>query len=89
MECLENLYNPDGHQHAADHEQHRAAGDWGGPRQQMMDKGLRLDISLTQILQGVLSGGVTEKLRYQGGLDLVFQLDTGKADLWPGGLLKI
>jgi porin len=64
-------------------------GDWGGSRQQMMDKGLRLDISLTQALQGNLSGGRTRKLRYQGGLDLVFQLDTGKAGLWPGGLLKV
>ena len=64
-------------------------GDWFGARQSLMDKGVRLDISLTQILQRNWTGGTNYQGRYQGGLDLIFLLDTGKAGLWPGGLLNI
>ena len=64
-------------------------GDWGGARQDLMDKGIRFDVSLTQILQRNWAGGRNYQCRYQGGLDLTFQLDTGKAGLWPGGLLKV
>ena len=63
-------------------------GDWFGARQRLMDKGIRFDVSLTQILQRNVAGGTNYQCRYQGGLDLTFQLDTGKAGLWPGGLLK-
>ncbi|KKL08213.1 hypothetical protein LCGC14_2578100, partial [marine sediment metagenome] len=64
-------------------------GDWFGARQDLMDKGIRFDISLTQILQRNWAGGTNYQGRYQGGLDLTFLLDTGKAGLWPGGLLKV
>ncbi len=64
-------------------------GDWFGARQDMMDKGLRFDISLTQFLQRNWAGGRENRSRYQGGLNLTFQLDTGKAGLWPGGLLRV
>lgn len=64
-------------------------GDWGGMRQQLMDKGMRFDMSLTQIFQRNVAGGTRYHGTYQGGLDLTFQLDTGKAGLLPGGLLKV
>ncbi len=64
-------------------------GDWFGLRQSLMDKGIRFDGSLTQIFQHNWAGGTNYQSRYQGGLDLTFRLDTGKAGLWPGGLLKI
>ena len=64
-------------------------GDWFGARQGLMDKGMRFDISLTQIFQHNWAGGTNYQSRYQGGLDLTFRLDTGKAGLWPGGLLKV
>ena len=64
-------------------------GDWLGARQSLMDKGIRFDVSLTQIIQRNLAGGTDYRCGYQGGLDLTFRLDTGKAGLWPGGLLKI
>ena len=62
-------------------------GDCGGLRQQLMDKGLRFDINLTQTLQDNVAGGKEEGLTYQEGFDFGFRLDTGHAGLWPGGLL--
>lgn len=64
-------------------------GDWGGLRQKLMDKGLRLDLSVTQTLQRNLAGGRDYRCAYTGGIDFGLQLDTGKAGLWPGGLLKV
>ena len=64
-------------------------GDWGGLRQELMDKGLRFDFSLTQTLQRNLAGGRDYRCAYSGGLDFGFQLDTDKAGLWPGGLLNV
>jgi porin len=63
-------------------------GDWGGLRQRMMDNGVRLDLGLTQTFQGVRDGGLGNNSTYQGGLDIVLHVDTGKAGLWPGGILK-
>ncbi len=70
---------------------HRAAltGDWGGLRQKMMDRGLRFDVSLIQTLQGNWAGGITDKSPYQFNARYGVQLDTGKAGLWPGGLLVL
>jgi len=64
-------------------------GDWFGLRQDLMDHGMRLDVSLTQILQRNLSGGTKYEGSYQGGLDILFQLDTDKAGLWPGGWFRV
>ncbi len=70
---------------------HRAAltGDWGGLRQKMMDKGLRANVSLTQILQGNIDGGVSRRSWYMGLLRYELDLDTGAAGLWPGGLFHV
>ena len=67
---------------------HRAGltGDWGGTRQQLMDKGIRFDVSLIQTLQGNWTGGTDYDYPYQGNMRYGIQLDTGKAGLWPGGL---
>lgn len=61
-------------------------GDWGGTRQQLMDKGIRFDVSLIQTLQGNWAGGTDYDYPYQGNMRYGVQLDTGKAGLWPGGL---
>lgn len=70
---------------------HRAAltGDWGGLRQRMMDKGLRINVNLTQTYQGNIGGGVKKQALYQGGLRYELDLDTGAAGLWPGGQFHV
>jgi len=64
-------------------------GDWGGSRQELMNKGIRLDVSYTQVFQGNISGGLSEVCTNRGGLDIILSLDTTYMGLWPGGLIKV
>ena len=62
-------------------------GDVGGQRQQLYDFGITLDASVTQVVQGVASGGADNgQMRYNGLLDYSINFDTGKLGLWSGGL---
>lgn len=66
-------------------------GDWGGWRDQAVEKGLTIALHGVHSLQGVASGGLglgssTGNL-FSGQLDLA--LDTEKAGLWSGGFLKV
>jgi len=69
----------------------RLTGDWGGARSQLEDIGIKLDMSVTNILQGNAHGGrsTNNGLRYSGSNDLELTLDTGKMGLWPGGTFII
>jgi len=68
-------------------------GNLGGLRDQAVDKGLYLDVSLTQFLQGNVAGGKQHvaggkqqgPARYNGSADYWLTFDSGKAGLWPGG----
>jgi porin len=63
-------------------------GDWGGVRNDLVKKGATIDLNLTQIGQGAVSGGKSSNWEYGGRGDLTLLLDTGKLGLWPGGFLK-
>jgi carbohydrate-selective porin OprB len=64
-------------------------GDPGGVRQDLYEKGFSLDVDMTQVVQGLVSGGVNENAwGYNGLLDYGAFLDTGKLGLWSGGLLS-
>jgi porin len=60
-------------------------GDWGGVRNDLAAKGVTFNMSLTQVYQGIVSGGKDEAWKYGGRGDLTFNLDTQKLGLWPGG----
>ena len=62
-------------------------GDWGGRRSKLADRGVQFDSNLTQIYQGVASGGTNRTGRYSGSLDRVLKLDFHKLGLWPGGFM--
>ena len=63
-------------------------GDPGGKRQQLYEDGIIFDAVLTQVFQGVSSGGKDSgDTVYTGLLDYGLALDTGKLNLWPGGLI--
>lgn len=66
-----------------------AFGDIGGERQALYEKGITLDVSITQVVQGVVSGGAADNggAYYNGLMDYGITLDTGKLGWWPGGLL--
>lgn len=64
-------------------------GDPGGWRTQLYDHGLTLDAQLTQVYQGVASGGSVNGGgggEYNGLFESNLSLDTAKAGLWSGGL---
>jgi porin len=62
-------------------------GDWGGLRSKLADRGVQFESNLTQIYQGVASGGTNRTGRYSGSLDMVLKLDFHKLGLWPGGFM--
>lgn len=64
-------------------------GDWGGSRQDLANHGVTLDANLTQVTQGVTSGGKKSGWEYMGRAETTLNFDTTKMGLWPGGLLTI
>jgi len=64
-------------------------GDLGGLRTRLYDHGITLDAQLTQVYQGVTSGGSAKGKghgQYNGLFEANLTLDTAKAGLWSGGL---
>ena len=64
-------------------------GDWGGFRNELAAKGVTVDLSLTQVYQGVVGGGKDEVWKYGGRGDITTNVDTQKLGLWPGGFLTV
>ena len=64
-------------------------GDVGGWRQKLYEKGVALDFELTQVPQGVVSGGRSKEWDYAGTSDYYLFLDSGRLNLWPEGLVGI
>ena len=56
-------------------------------RNDLAAKGITFDANVTQIEQGVVSGGKNGSWEYGGRGDLTGNLDTQKLGLWPGGFL--
>lgn len=67
----------------------RLTGDWGGFRDEAAKRGVTLDVDWLQILQGVMSGGVSKGVGYWGTFEYTLNVDTGKLRLWPGGFLNV
>src|SRR6185436_18585744 len=66
------------------------SGDWWGIRNQLAEKGITIDMSLTQAAQGIVHGGKDIGWQYSGGRgDINVVLDTQKLGLWPGGFLTV
>ena len=63
-------------------------GDWGGLRTELAAKGVTLDMSITQVGQGVVGGGKNGAWEYGGRGDFILNLDSGKLGLWPGGFFN-
>ena len=64
-------------------------GDWGGVRNDLAAKGVTVDLSLTQIYQGIVGGGKDDNWKYGGRGNLTVNVDTQKLGLWPGGFLTL
>lgn len=64
-------------------------GDWGGSRSALAERGITLDMNLTQLVQGVAQGGRDESTRYGGRLQSVVNLDLDRMGAVPGGLVTV
>jgi porin len=60
-------------------------GDWGGLRSKLANRGLTLDIQVTEFYQGLLSGDGNDDFEFSGRADVMTHLDFGKLGLWDGG----
>ena len=77
----------------------RMSGSWGGHRDRIEARGLRVDLDATYTFQGVASGGLDSRvaalLTAEDDLgntfssDLILELDSERAGLWRGGLLRV
>jgi porin len=65
----------------------KMTGDWGGLRTDLAEKGITLDIDVTQVFQSNMHGGRSTRsaAKYSGSSVIELKLDTGKMNLWPGG----
>jgi len=66
-------------------------GDWGGLRRDLVDSGIIFEAAVTQIIQGNAHGGkdTSSAFRYSGSVDYYLNFDTGRMNLWPGGVFII
>ena len=64
-------------------------GDLDGVRQEVANGGVTIDGNLTQVWQGVASGGINQDEEYMGRGEVIFNMDTAKMGMWPGGLLTV
>ncbi len=66
-------------------------GDWGGSRNELARKGISFELDLEQTIQGNAHGGkdTNNAFRYSGSWDLRLKFDTGRMNLWPGGLIEL
>ncbi|MGB0717022.1 MAG: carbohydrate porin [Phycisphaerae bacterium] len=67
-------------------------GDWNGLRNKLAaEDGISFELEVEQLIQGSAFGGkdTNNAFRYSGSWDMRLKVDTGRMDLWPGGLFDI
>ncbi len=66
-------------------------GDFNGGRTRLYNKGFTFDAQLTQVYQGVVSGGAEDNGngKYNGLLEINSTLDTAKLGWWSGGMISL
>ena len=64
-------------------------GDWGGLRTDLARHGFFLDLYSTSAYQNVASGGLKTGSAFIQNTQLSINVDTGRAGLWPAGVLHI
>jgi porin len=64
-------------------------GDWGGVRTRLARRGYFFDLYSMSTYQYVASGGLKTGSAFIQNTQLSINVDTGRAGLWPGGLLHV
>src|ERR1700760_3243904 len=65
------------------------SGDWGGLRTDLARHGFFLDLYSTSAYQDVASGGLKTGSSFIQNTQLSINMDSGRAELWPGGVFHI
>jgi porin len=65
------------------------SGDWWGARSAGAARGITLDMMLTNIAQGVASGGLRREFEVGGNFNLELNADLGTLGLVPGGSVLV
>ncbi|MBL9148419.1 MAG: carbohydrate porin [Phycisphaerae bacterium] len=65
------------------------SGDWWGSRSALATHGITLDMMLTNIGQGVASGGLRREFEVGGNFNLELNADLGTLGLIPGGSVLV
>jgi porin len=64
-------------------------GDWLGERNELANKGITFDATLTQTWQKVVDGGINKSGEYGGRYNATIHMDFQKMGLWPGAFLMV
>ncbi len=57
-------------------------GDWGGTRSRWKEKGIELEFKLSNFVQGIASGGLSNDTEYNGKFEMEWKFDLGKVAGW-------
>src|SRR5260370_5571010 len=64
-------------------------GNWGGARTDLARRGIFLDLYSTSAYQDVTAGGLKTGGAFVQNTELSINVDTGRAGLWPAGLVHV
>lgn len=64
-------------------------GDWRGQRTSLAERGVQLEVSLTQTAQGVVDGGRETGWAYGGKLDAYATFDLDRMQILPGAIVTM
>lgn len=70
-------------------ERTQITGDWGGMRTDLARQGIFFDVYTTSTYQDVTSGGLQTGGAFWNNTQISLNIDTGRAGLWPGGLIHV
>lgn len=65
------------------------AGDWGGARTALAERGIAIDLSFTQTFQAIVDGGRRETEEYGGKFETYTSLDLDRMGFVPGALVTM
>jgi hypothetical protein len=84
------FYGDENTRHGTLFDRSQLLGNLGGVRDTLVNRGFFFDASVTQFLQGNVSGGKDDgSARYNGSTDYWLTFDSGKAGLWSAGAVFV
>jgi porin len=70
-------------------ERQRLTGDWFGIRNSLGQYGIDIQVTASQFIQSVVSGGINENTEVGAKFDYIMNVDGGKLGLWKGLYINV